>query len=269
MISYETHKSPFVSYVSTNMNFLIHFHPEIELLYVTKGSVEVTVQQTTYTVVANELVVIMPHTLHSYSTPDFSEYILIIIKPSLITYYQSFMAKQCACPIISQDKLHPDIPDYLKALTLHDTIQNTGLLKGYLYLLFARIIPSIDFISPSIAPRHALIYRCLDYIHLHYTEIITLDLLASYLGVNSSYVSRLFNKTIGYSFTYYLNTLRIDYAKYLLKESTLSITQISFECGYQTLRHFNRIFKELTGHAPSTYQLLTRKELLPQGCSHA
>jgi two-component system response regulator YesN len=54
----------------------------------------------------------------------------------------------------------------------------------------------------------------------------------------------------------YLNTCRIEKAKDILKKGTMSITEAAFSAGYSDLRHFERIFKKLTGLTPSFYKTL-------------
>lgn len=255
MIHYETNHSVFRSWSGTNMNFIPHMHQEIEIVYIKKGSMLVTLQHTTHTVHASDLILIMPHTLHEYKTPEFCEHITLIFKSDLIAHYQSIMSKQCTHPIIRGSNIHLEIPSYLEALLLDETKLEVGLLKGYLYLLFTRLLPELNFVKVKHSSHQDLICNCLEYIHLHFKDPLSLDHVATHLGVSPYYVSRIFNKSIGYSFTYYINTLRIDYAKYLLRETTLTITEVSFECGYETIRHFNRVFKDFTGLSPHNYQL--------------
>ena len=255
MIDYETHPSPFKIFFGSNINFLPHMHQEIEIIYMKKGSLLVTIQHTTYTINGSDLALIMPHTLHSYKTPESSEFIILIFKQDFIPYYQSVMTQLCSTPIIRNDALHPDINTYFDQLLLDETKSEVGLIKGYLYLLFTRILPHLHFTKVHHSEHQDLIYKCLHYIHLHFKEPLSLDTMAQHLGVSPYSISRVFNKSIGYSFSYYINTLSIDYAKYLLRETNLSITEISFECGYETIRHFNRMFKDLTSVSPHSYKL--------------
>lgn len=254
MIHYEKNHLSFRVNNGFNLHFLPHMHQEIEILYVKKGSMLVTLQHTTYTVNASDIVLIMPHVLHGYHSPEPSEHIITIFNSSLISHYHSLMTMQCQYPIIEGTSLHPDVPFYLEALLNPEVKQDTGLQKGYLYLLFTRLMPQVSFVKSEHSPHQDLLYKCLEYIHLNFYESLSLELVARHLGVSSTYVSRLFNNSVGYSFTYYINTLRINYAKYLLQETTRPITQISFDCGYENVRHFNRVFKEMTGTSPRAYQ---------------
>ena len=68
--------------------------------------------------------------------------------------------------------------------------------------------------------------------------------------MNKYYISHVFNKEIGISLPEYLNTLRIRDATMLLKEGDMSITDIAFAVGFNTLRSFNRRFLDHTGKTP-------------------
>jgi YesN/AraC family two-component response regulator len=93
-----------------------------------------------------------------------------------------------------------------------------------------------------------------EYIRAHYHENISLTSLAEYLNVSEAYISRLFTKEIGESFINYVTTLRIAKAKELLKNSNLSINEISERVGYYNQEHFSRIFKKHEGCSPNKYR---------------
>ena len=64
------------------------------------------------------------------------------------------------------------------------------------------------------------------------------------------YISHIFSKEIGISMPEYINTLRIRDAEMLLKKGDMSITDIAFAVGFNSLRSFNRHFYSLTGKTP-------------------
>ena len=70
--------------------------------------------------------------------------------------------------------------------------------------------------------------------------------------MNPSYFSRYFHNMIGISFAKYLNCVKIEKAVELIHESKdKTMTEISDTCGFQTIRNFNRIFKNYTGYSPT------------------
>ncbi|WP_309300115.1 helix-turn-helix domain-containing protein [Lentilactobacillus buchneri] len=88
----------------------------------------------------------------------------------------------------------------------------------------------------------------------HYTESCTLKQIADSIGYDYVYLSKLFQKTINLSYTKYLNSFRISKARELLKNTSLPVTDIAFNVGYENLRTFNRNFKDVTGNTPAQYR---------------
>ena len=70
----------------------------------------------------------------------------------------------------------------------------------------------------------------------------------------SFYICKLFKRHTGMNFTEYVSRLRIDRAKELLANPNLRISEIAYEVGFQSLTHFNRIFRKLEGQAPTAYR---------------
>ena len=83
----------------------------------------------------------------------------------------------------------------------------------------------------------------------NYTHI-TFEDAAKYVNLNKAYFSRYFYRFAGITFTQYINTLKVSSAIEKILEKKLNMTEISIECGFGTIRSFNRIFKEFTGYSP-------------------
>lgn len=96
--------------------------------------------------------------------------------------------------------------------------------------------------------------KVLSYIAYHYTEELTLSKMASFVSMNESAFSRYFKEKTGKSFIDYILDLRIGYACKLLISSSFDISQIGLECGFNSICHFNKIFKRITGLTPTEYK---------------
>ena len=68
----------------------------------------------------------------------------------------------------------------------------------------------------------------------------------------------MFKKHTGINFTDYLSRVRIEKAKNLLLNPNLRVSEIAYEVGFQSLTHFNRVFKRVAGLAPSGYRAKLR-----------
>lgn len=92
------------------------------------------------------------------------------------------------------------------------------------------------------------------YIMKNFTKPISLDTIASVAHMTPPAFCSFFKKRTQKSFTQFLNELRIGHACKLLQNERLSVSDICFESGYQNFVSFNKNFKEIMGHTPSTYR---------------
>ena len=94
---------------------------------------------------------------------------------------------------------------------------------------------------------------------------------ADFMHMSPAYFSRYFKKMTGLTFSGYLNVLRVDRAVELLaREENITMADLMARCGFNTLRNFNRVFKAVTGYAPTSLPpgfTLDRRVLLSEGSS--
>jgi YesN/AraC family two-component response regulator len=104
-----------------------------------------------------------------------------------------------------------------------------------------------------------IIKRAKEYIYEHHTEELSLSRAAKAVNMSTFYFCKMFKKVTDINFTDYLSRVRIEKAKNLLLNPNLRVSEIAFEVGFQSLTHFNRVFKKLLGQSPTEYraQLLT------------
>ncbi len=105
-----------------------------------------------------------------------------------------------------------------------------------------------------------MIARAKEFIHEHQTEDLSLGQVAKAVNTSTFYFCKMFKKVTGINFTDYVSRVRIERAKNLLLNPNLRVSEIAFEVGFQSLTHFNRVFKKILGQSPTDYraQLLRR-----------
>lgn len=74
------------------------------------------------------------------------------------------------------------------------------------------------------------------------------------MNTSTFYFCKLFKKATGLTFTDYLSRVRIEKAKNLLLNPNLRVSEIAYEVGFQSLTHFNRMFRKLAGQSPTHYR---------------
>jgi len=97
-----------------------------------------------------------------------------------------------------------------------------------------------------------------EYIKNNYSKKISLDSMSNICNISSSYFSKLFNKCVGDNFNNYINIVRIDKACNLLVNTSLPITVIALDIGFEDSSYFNQVFKHLTGMTPTYYRAINR-----------
>lgn len=102
-----------------------------------------------------------------------------------------------------------------------------------------------------------LVNRAVRYMKEHCHEAVSLSGTAAGIGVNSSYLSRVFHEDTGMTFTDYLNRIRVDRATKLLEEN-LPLKDIAYRCGFKNYGYFLKIFKDYTGKTPKEFLALRR-----------
>lgn len=101
---------------------------------------------------------------------------------------------------------------------------------------------------------HHTISMVKNYIDEHFHQNLTLEELAELAHFSPSYLSRLFHNTTGLTLKTYITLRRLENAEYLLKNSSLNIHEIAFNCGFPNVSHFNRVFKAHTNLSPMEYR---------------
>lgn len=95
---------------------------------------------------------------------------------------------------------------------------------------------------------------CIGYMEENYKEAITLETLGDLSGYSHIHIMRLFRRETGRTPHEWLTEIRINCAKTLLSEGSLSLEEIADECGFRSTSHFKILFKKLCGFTPGTYR---------------
>ena len=92
------------------------------------------------------------------------------------------------------------------------------------------------------------------YIMEHFNQKISLEEAAAIANMTSSSFSRYFKTHANKTFSDFVSEIRVGHACKLLMENNMAISQVCYECGFQTLSNFNRQFKNLTRYSPREYR---------------
>lgn len=99
-----------------------------------------------------------------------------------------------------------------------------------------------------------------DYLKKNYTKNITISDVAELINMSEISFSRYFKQHTGKNFTKYLTDIRIGHVVRLLVNSDKTIAEICYECGYNNISNFNRLFKKNKGYSPKKFRELYKKK---------
>jgi AraC family transcriptional regulator len=96
--------------------------------------------------------------------------------------------------------------------------------------------------------------RAIEFMHDNYERELALEEIASAAYLSEYHFARLFKQITGVTPHVYLANVRLEHARRLLSETSLSISQIAIRVGYHSQSHFTKIFKSVTGVTPRVYR---------------
>ena len=268
---------PYITYLcSIPLDFKyvpIHWHDEIEIIYIKKGTGIIHVDFTAYKVTAGTIALILPGQLHSIEQfeTESMEYENIIFHPNMLIskktdtcntdFLQPLLTGNIAIPILYT----PDFPHYKEiaaCVDANDEICKTYpngyqlFIKSQLFMLFFILCHKCSSMEVPRNNAKSLekMKLILKYIENHYMDKITIEDMANEVGVSQSHFMKYFKNTMGTSFIDYLNEYRLTMASRLLLSSDSSILAIAEEVGFENLSYFNRIFKKRFDQTPREYR---------------
>lgn len=232
-------------------HYLIH--------YVISGKGSLLLNNKLYEVTAGQAFIIFPNEISFYQADenDPFEYTWVGfngLKADL--FFQELNMTADSNPIIPFDKE----PLCFKALKeINDIcVYDEVKLLGLLYLMFYDLLKLNKSISinKDENPKIQLSYadKALDFINKNYYKKLSVDYIARYIGLNKSYLGNIFKATFNISIKTYILDLRIKKACQLLKDTNMSIYEVSKAVGYDDTFQFSKIFKKYINCSPKEYR---------------
>ena len=235
-----------------NLNNISHYHSDYELVYINKGNATVAINENIFNLNSEECVFIYSNDIHFIQSNEAS--IITVLKADRKYFENIFTSKRLLLPIINPKM---NIESFLNNIRseLNSHIDNNDAMADsistqlFIALLRSEQTTNFEPITSKKTNVSKLYRELCEKISNEYNTI-TFEEAARYMHFSEPYFSKIFHKLFGMTFTQYLNTVRIAAAIEKIKKGNLSITEISASCGFNTIRNFNRVFKNFTGYTP-------------------
>ncbi|NIK69530.1 AraC family transcriptional regulator [Paenibacillus sp. BK720] len=259
--------------VEPDWSYPLHKHPMFEINLVLTGTQQFSVERTSYTQQAGDLLLFRPGDQHESRVSgegDMTYYCLHfdVDEPS----FRELLNRSPRCFYPADSELSVAIRPALNKL-IGLTVSQEAVLRtearmhvlSALFELFAALSGTLSKLnqdppglrSSELASRVAvMLEEALDGTASpgHLNDKDTITSIAAAVGYSTSSVNRLFTRSFGVSPRQYLSTIMLRKAKLMLMDPELSVEEISARLGYNNIAHFSRQFKRWTGESPSRFR---------------
>ncbi len=257
-----------------------HSHEDYQLMFLQEGKATITVADVLHVYTPGDALLLganLPHKIAAYrETP--CKGILIQFKQDLFPkemhnigdyhFVESLLQKSLGGLLFHANQ-HEEVftephPGYIplmeQFLAIHQT-KGIDRLCCLLQLLdkLGRLLERGTTISrlsesPERESLGIIVKKCKQYLKTHYRNDISLPILSATLGANETALCRKFKEETGETIFQYLTHLRIEAACKMLRNTHRSVSEIAFCCGFNTVTHFNRKFKEIMVMSPKEFR---------------
>ncbi|PAF31485.1 helix-turn-helix domain-containing protein [Paenibacillus sp. 7516] len=255
----------------------LHQHVDFsELVIVLNGNATHVVHTEEYFIKKGNAFVINGSTPHAYRDPHDFKICNIMFRPEMLASIgpdlkksNGFQALFVLEPYYRNIHSYPSklalpIPslEYVESLIAVMIEEYHGQLQGYQTMLLSRFTELVVYLSrhydtqeKGMEGNHLMhLANAISYMEDHYLEPLTLEEIAGKSNISVRHLNRIFRSYYQMTPIAYMLTLRLERACSLLKHSGLTITQISYECGFNDSNYFTRQFRKAYGVSPKVYR---------------
>lgn len=260
---------PVKEFIHSINNFEVHWHKEIEILMVLKGSVNIRVGNEKYILREDDLILINSNEIHNtYKTEEDNILLAFQINTTCFSDFYPYLNKIH----IECKSFHSKVEDQAKFNCIRQRLAKivwelNKKRKGYqlvigseVHLLLADLINNFSHTllegtnSLSVDKEAQRLQSIIQYIYENIEGGITLQDVADNQNISIYYLSHFFKQNMGYSFQEYINYIRLDKAVILLTSTEQKITEIAYSSGFPSIKSLNTCFKEAYQCTPTEYR---------------
>jgi|TARA_B110000037_G_scaffold133622_1_gene151533 AraC-like DNA-binding protein len=268
----------FKDMTDTYFNPSWHFHPEFQISFIVKGIGTRFVGDHVQTFEKGDLVFTGPNLPHLWRSDEtyFEKNNKLTTRGLVIYFDQNLLSKS----LLSKEEfynINKLVTNSIRGLEFYgETRKQIGKLilniadqKGFRRIM--KLLEIIDILANSIeynllaSPGYTNVFKgddtekmriVYEYVMTNFKTKISLEEIATMLNMTTTSFCRYFKPRANKTFTRFVNDIRIGHARKLLLEDNFNISQISYECGFNTLSNFNKQFKTIANMCPHEYRKL-------------
>ena len=239
--------------------------PSYQFFYSRKGEGELSIAGRKVQIREGQAMVLLPNEGHSYRaiSPEWKMDMIAVSGKFCREIVRSMGIHESGSYVFVQPK---------NKIAYHDTIDNHQIICNYANRIIActeekelsKMAYSflVDFLSSvkrieyyEKAGGNYMVQEVIDYLAAHFADSISLDYIATEIGVTKEYLCSVFKKEMGTTIFSFLTNLRLGHARqYLVEYPERRIEEIATMCGYDNASYFGKVFRENVGMSPNKYR---------------
>lgn len=246
----------FNSYTNYNFNTTVysdtvwenHFHKNMELIYVMKGTLNCNLNNVSYKIPEGKFGLCLPYDIHGFVPEKGCEYWVLVFSEDFVQSFSGEISGKVGDGCVFDIK--EPIKTYIKQQLIYNECLTKYTLKSCLYAVCEQYLASVKLISKD-RKKAETIALIADYVSEKYTENISLSDIANAFCYDYNYMSRCLKNMFNMSFTNFVNLYRLEAAIKMLDNTKESVSEIAMKSGFQSVRNFNAYFKKHLDITPS------------------
>lgn len=208
-----------------------------------------------YTAKEGQITMLDCYIPHAYGTTNGGDLLYLHLDgPVARAYYEMITAPGSPILTLTDTFKFEKYLNRVYQLFKHGTVPKDALLSQYITTLLTELLVN-QATPPGYTDHSDIIEETVAYINEHLSEKLSLDFLAKRASISPYYFTRLFKKETGFTPHEYLIAARINTAKFLLKNTSISVKEICFCTGFSNESSFCTTFKKWVKQTPSNYRI--------------
>jgi xylan 1,4-beta-xylosidase len=250
-----------------------HWHDSIELIFVLKGKVNVSVNDKRFDLTEKDVLLINANDIHSIQHQEDNLLLAVQVPiPELKENIKDVESYSFSCQSFLYDENQQDEFNELRALLAQMMwvvnkegegyeLQIKSLYFQLIYLLIKNFKDEHEKDNKISSQKHIeRLLRITSYVKENFKQPITLNELSQNEFLSVHYLSKFIQKHLGMAFSKYVDSIRLDHAVKDIVFTDIPLTQIALDSGFASVKAFNRAFKEFYHQTPSEYRRAVEME---------
>ena len=261
---YEHYTNDFfeIEYVERGRKFnmpMLHYHNAYEIMIIEKGERELLYENKIYSLSAHDAIMFRPNAVHRNAGGMPFARTVIYFTDKYIDLYFSEAAKRQLLSCFENECVSLSEEEYMQVAhcTKH-IFKEYRRDSGYVFIYLSELLSILNGAREYSCDqkrygKNLMLIRVMEYIDKNYQNIEGISEIADELNITKQYLCRLVKRGTGLTVTQYINSVRIRRACEMILRGGRTVTEICYECGFNSSAYFCKTFKRIMNMTPTQY----------------